>query len=65
MREYGSEFEIEFARDCYFDNLRKLVPYTALTRSGREAIGLIAHTIKSGVVLMPAYCCWSGIGRCT
>lgn len=59
MREYGSEFEIEFARDCYFDNLCKLMPYTAFTRSGREAIGLIAHTIKSGVVLMPAYCCWS------
>lgn len=59
MREFGSEFEIEYARDYYFDDVRKLMPYSALTRSGRESIGLAALATKKGVVMMPAYCCWS------
>lgn len=59
MREFGSEFEIEYARDYYFDNLATLKKNNAFTRSGREAIGLAAKSIPSGVVLMPAYCCWS------
>lgn len=59
MREFGSEFEIEYARDYYFDNLCTLKTEHAFTRSGREAIGLAAKAIPSGVILMPAYCCWS------
>lgn len=59
MREFGSEFEIEYARDYYFDDLCTLKENHAFTRSGREAIGLAARAIESGVVLMPAYCCWS------
>lgn len=59
MREFGSEFEIEYARDYYFDDLCALKENHAFTRSGREAIGLAACAIEKGVVLMPAYCCWS------
>lgn len=59
MREFGSEFEIEYARDSYFDNLCEFMPNYAFTRSGRESIGLAARAIKAGIVLMPAYCCWS------
>jgi len=59
MREFGSEFEIEYARDYYFDDLCKIRDFSAFTRSGREAIGLAAKAIAIGVVLMPAYCCWS------
>lgn len=59
MREFGSEFEIEYARDHYFDDLCKLKENSAFTRSGREAIGLAALAVEKGVVLMPAYCCWS------
>lgn len=59
MREFGSEFEIEYARDYYFDDLCTLKENHAFTRSGREAIGLVACAIEKGVVLMPAYCCWS------
>lgn len=59
MREFGSEFEISYARDYYFDDICKLKECHAFTRSGREAIGLAAHAIEKGIVLMPAYCCWS------
>lgn len=59
MREFGSEFEIEYAKDYYFDNICQLKEHYAFTRSGREAIGLAAMAIEKGVVLMPAYCCWS------
>lgn len=59
MREFGSEFEIGYARDNYFDDICALKDSYAFTRSGREAIGLAAHAMKKGVVLMPAYCCWS------
>jgi len=59
MREFGSEFHIGYARDDYFDDMTGLRPYHAYTRSGREAIGLAAMTISGGLVLMPAYCCWS------
>lgn len=59
MREFGSEFEIEYARDYYFDGLCGLKENHAFTRSGREAIGLAAYAVEKGVVLMPAYCCWS------
>lgn len=59
MREFGSEFEIEYARDYYFDDLCALKENHAFTRSGREAIGLAACAIEKGIVLMPAYCCWS------
>jgi len=59
MKEFGSEFEIEYARDYYFDYLCKLKDNHAFTRSGREAIALAANAIEKGIVLMPAYCCWS------
>lgn len=59
MREFGSEFNINYARDYFFDNLAKLKPYFSYTRSGREAIALAAAAIGPGVVLMPTYCCWS------
>ena len=59
MREFGSEFNIDYARDYYFDNLAKSRPYFSYTRSGREAIALAAEAMGQGVVLIPAYCCWS------
>lgn len=59
MREFGSEFEIGYLPDNYFRQLTQLIPYHAFTRSGREAIGLAIAGIKSGVALLPAYCCWS------
>ena len=59
MREFGSEFEIEYLPDYYFRRLAQLLPSHAYTRSGREAIGLAIAEIKPGVALLPAYCCWS------
>lgn len=59
MREYGSEFEIGYLPDNYFRTIAGMMPYSAFTRSGREAIGLAIEGLKSGVALLPAYCCWS------
>lgn len=59
MREYGSEFEIGYLPDSYFQGLAQSMPYSAFTRSGREAIGLGIAGIVPGVALLPAYCCWS------
>lgn len=59
MREYGSEFEIGYLPDNYFKSIAGMMPYSAFTRSGREAIGLGIAGIKPGVALLPAYCCWS------
>lgn len=59
MREFGSEFEIGYLPDTYFQRISGKVPYSAFTRSGREAIGLAIEGIKAGVALLPAYCCWS------
>lgn len=59
MREFGSEFEIEYLPDNYFINLTHLLPFHAFTRSGREAIGLAIADLDPGVALLPAYCCWS------
>ena len=59
MREFGSEFEIEYLPDNYFRQLSQLIPSHAFTRSGREAIGMAIAGIKPGVALLPAYCCWS------
>ena len=59
MREFGSTFEIEFLPDAYFSNMAKRMSYSAFTRSGREAIGLVLESFVPGEVLIPAYCCWS------
>lgn len=59
MREFGSEFEIEYLPDNYFRQLSQSIPSHAFTRSGREAIGMAIAGIKPGVALLPAYCCWS------
>ena len=59
MREYGSEFEIGYLPDSYFQRVSQLLPFSAFTRSGREAIGLAIEGINPGVALLPAYCCWS------
>jgi hypothetical protein len=59
MREYGSEFEISYLPDNYFRSIAGMMPYSAFTRSGREAIGLAIEGMKPGVALLPAYCCWS------
>lgn len=59
MREYGSEFEIGYLPDNYFSDIANRMPYSSLTRSGREAIGLAIDGMEAGVALLPAYCCWS------
>lgn len=59
MREYGSDFEIEYLPDSYFNIIEGKMPYSALTRSGREAIGLAIKGLRPGIALLPAYCCWS------
>lgn len=59
MREFGSTFEIEYLPDKYFEDMASAMPYSAFTRSGREAIGLILHGMPPGIALLPAYCCWS------
>ena len=59
MREFGSEFEIGFIPDTYFRDIANRMPFSAFTRSGREAIGLAIEGMKEGIVLLPAYCCWS------
>lgn len=59
MREYGSEFEIGYLPNTYFQRIAGKLPYSAFTRSGREAIGLAIEGLEAGVALLPAYCCWS------
>ena len=59
MREFGSEFEIEYRPDSYFSNLNQRMSYSAFTRTGREAIGVGISGLTPGVALLPAYCCWS------
>ena len=59
MREFGSEFEIGYLPNNYFRSIAGLMPYSAYTRSGREAVGLALEGMKPGVALLPAYCCWS------
>lgn len=59
MREFGSEFEIGYLPNNYFRSVAGKMPYSAFTRSGREAIGLALEGMKPGVALLPAYCCWS------
>lgn len=59
MREFGSEFEISYRPDSYFKSIVGKLPFSAFTRSGREAIGLAILGMKPGVALLPAYCCWS------
>lgn len=59
MREYGSEFEIGYLPDSYFKSIAGMMPYSAFTRSGREAIGLGIAGIAPSLALLPAYCCWS------
>ncbi len=59
MREYGSEFEVGYRPDTYFKSIASKMPFSAFTRSGREAIGLAVAGIEPGIALLPAYCCWS------
>lgn len=63
MREFGSEYPSTILPDGYFDSLPKFGCCTWL-RSGREALFLLAKSIKSCLtsepcIFMPAYCCRS------
>jgi len=63
MREFGSEFEGISLPDNYFINQCRLFKNYEYTRSGREAIRLVAISIKEEydkkklVVLLPSYIC--------
>lgn len=61
MKEFGSEFHIEYGRDKYFTQIASLKEHHAFVSTGREAILLAARHLvcNNKVVLMPAYCCWS------
>lgn len=62
MREYGSEHQAILLPDGYFDSFQQYGS-CAWLRSGREALHLVALSIKrdkqNPKVLMPAYCCHS------
>lgn len=59
MREFGSEFHISYGADTYFSGIEGCFADFDYTRSGREALSLAARTDGPGLLLMPAYSCWS------
>ena len=67
MREFGSEFENISLPDNYFSKQCSLFKNHKYTRSGREAISLIAISIRKkavetkSIVLLPSYICPSMI----
>ena len=63
MKEIGSEFSHCTIEDYYFSRIKDLGKAVRFLRCGRDAIGYVADLLdkKSGVLLMPAYCCDSMI----
>ena len=61
MKEIGSEFALFSNEDYYFKRIKSLRNSVRFLRCGRDVIGYIANLLnsKSGVILMPAYCCAS------
>lgn len=61
MKEFGSEFHIDYTPDPYFDEIEALKKHCYWLQSGREALLLVAKSNREGekTILMPAYCCWS------
>ena len=59
MKEIGSEFSLSADRDFYFKRLREIGKSNLFLRCGRDALGFVADliTMRSAVILMPAYCC--------
>lgn len=64
MREYGSEHQAILLSDNYFGNLEKYDREITYLRTGREALLYVSCNCKpgkEGVILCPAYSCWSMI----
>ena len=62
MREYGSEHPSVLLPDGYFDSLKKFGREMTYLRTGREALLYVSRNCqpdKTGVILCPAYSCWS------
>ena len=59
MIEIGSEFSLCSNDDYFFSRIRNFGKKAIFLRCGRDALGYIAGLIKkkSGIILMPAYCC--------
>lgn len=59
MKEIGSEFSHCSIEDYYFNRITNIGNTVRFLRCGRDAIGYIADLLKrkSGILLMPAYCC--------
>lgn len=57
--EYGSEYESS-ANDSYYTDTKQVLPQGIYTRSGRDALLLIAedlHRYNVNTIFMPALCC--------
>lgn len=57
--EFGSEFESS-ANDSYYTDIKQVLPQGIYTRSGRDALFLIAedlHNYNINTICMPALCC--------
>ena len=61
MKEIGSEFALFSNEEYYFKHIKSLRNSTRFLRCGRDATGYVANLLKrkSGIILMPAYCCKS------
>lgn len=62
MREYGSEHPAIVVPDGYFKELKNFDRELIYLRTGREALMYASCNCKpgkEGVILCPAYCCWS------
>lgn len=62
MREFGSDFPLNYGPNTYFEKISKYKSHCVYLRSGREAISLIIESLmltQSDTVLLPAYCCRS------
>ena len=57
--EFGSEFGSS-ANDSFYSDIKHVLPQGIYTRSGRDALFLIAedlHNYKINTIYMPALCC--------
>lgn len=64
MREYGSELPAVLLPDGYFESLKDYGREMTYLRTGREALLYVSRNCKpvdTGVILCPAYSCWSMI----
>jgi len=61
MNEIGSEFSLNTIEDYFFRNILMLEGTVCFNRTGRDSLGIVANVLKrkSGIILMPAYCCHS------